>query len=62
MSEAAKIQEQNRAKLTILHREVSRIRTILEGKAAAAQTLLGTVDNAQKKSAKFVKLELKSAL
>ena len=61
-AEAAKIQEQNRAKLTTLHREVSWIRTVLEGKAAAAQVLIDSLDDTQKRSAKFVKAELKYAL
>ena len=38
------------------------MRTVLEGKAAAAQAVIDSLDETQKRSAKFVKAELKSAL
>ena len=61
-AEAARTQEQNRAMLTTLHKEVSRFRTVREGKVTAAQTLVDSLDEPQKRSAKFVKSNLKSAL
>ena len=38
------------------------MRTVLEGKAEAAQALIDSLDETQKRSAKFVKADLKSAL
>ena len=38
------------------------MRSVLEGKAAAAQTLVDSLDESQKRSAKFIKSDFKSAL
>ena len=52
----------NEMKLTTLQKEVSRNRTSLEGKAAAANNIISAADENLKKTANVVKVELRSAL
>ena len=52
----------NEIKLTTLQKEVSRNRTSLEGKAAAANNIISATDENIKKTANVVKAELRSAL
>ena len=52
----------NEIKLSTLQKEVSRNRTSLEGKAAAANNVISATDDNLKKTANVVKAELRSAL